>query len=94
MSQKRWRDTPEWVWEQSLIDASDDHRWHEVLDPLAAAVRRWEAGDLDHADLARVAMRVRKGVSPFDDVCGHKREMVGRMSACDGAGRDAQRVRQ
>ncbi len=56
MSQKRRRDTPEWAWDQALIDASDDHRWHEVLDPLAAAVRRWEAGDLDHVDLARAAM--------------------------------------
>ncbi len=68
--------------------------WHEVLDPLAAVVRRWEAGDLDHVDLARAAMRFRTEASPFDDVCGHKREMVVRMSACDGAGRDAQRVRR
>jgi len=40
MSQKRRRDTPEWAWEQALIDAYDDYRWHEVLDPLTAAVRR------------------------------------------------------
>ena len=61
MSGKRRRDTPEWVWEQALIDAYDDHRWHEVLDPLVAAVKRWEAGELDHVDLARAAGRVRKG---------------------------------
>jgi len=83
MSQKRRRDTPEWVWEQALIDAYYDHRWHEVLDPLAAAVRRWEAGDLDHADLARVAMRVRKEVSPLDYVFGQKREMLVRMIEFD-----------
>jgi len=65
MSRKRRRDTPEWAWEQALIDAYDDHRWHEVLDPLAAAVKRWDAGDLDHVDLARAAGRVRKGMSPM-----------------------------
>ncbi len=41
MSGKRRRDTPEWAWEQALIDAYDDYRWHQVLDPLAAAVNRW-----------------------------------------------------
>ncbi len=60
MSQKRRRDTPEWAWEQTLIDAYDDYRWRQILDPLAAAVRRWEAGEMDHVDLARAAGRVRK----------------------------------
>ncbi len=75
-SSRRRRDTPEWAWEQALIDAYYDHRWHEVLDPLAAAVRRWEAGELDHVDLARTAGRVRKGVSPIDYVFSQKREML------------------
>ena len=29
MSQKRRRDTPEWAWEQALIDAYYDYRWHQ-----------------------------------------------------------------
>ncbi len=40
MSQKRRRDTSEWAREQALIDAYDDYRWRQVLDPLTAAVRR------------------------------------------------------
>ncbi len=83
MSQKRRRDTPTWAWEQALIDAYYDHRWHAVLDPLAAAVRRWEAGTLDHVDLARAAGRVRTGVSPIDDVFSQKREMLVRMIEFD-----------
>ncbi len=75
MSQKRRRDTLEWAWEQALIDAYDDYRWHQVLDPLAAAVKR-EAGEIDHVDLARMAGRVRKGVSPIDDLFSEKREML------------------
>jgi len=83
VSQKRRRDTQEWAWEQALIDAYYDHRWHEVLDPLVDAVRRWEAGALDHVDLARAAERVRKGVSPIDDVFSQKREMLVRMIEFD-----------
>ncbi len=76
MSQKRRRDTPEGAWEQAHIDAYYDHRWHAVLDPLAAAVRRWEAGTLDYVDLARAAGHVRTGMSPIDDVFNQKREML------------------
>jgi hypothetical protein len=83
MSQKRRRDTPEWAWEQALIDAYYDYRWHQVLDPLAAAVRRWEAGELDHVDLARVAGRIRKGMSPIDYLFNEKREMLVRMIEFD-----------
>jgi len=83
MSQKRQRDTPEWVWEQALIDAYYDHRWHEVRDPLAAAVKRWEAGELDHVDLARVAGRIHKKMSPIDYVFSQKREMLVRMIEFD-----------
>ncbi len=83
MSQKRGRDTPEWAWEQAVIDAYDDHRWHEVLDPLAAAVRRWEAGELDHVDLARVARRIHKKMSPIDYVFSQKREMLVRLIEFD-----------
>jgi len=71
------------VWEQALIDAYYDHRWHEVLDPLVAAVKRWEAGELDHVDLARAAGRVRKGVSPIDYIFSEKREMLVRMIEFD-----------
>ena len=65
MSQKWRRDTPEWAWEQVLIDAYYDYRWHQVLDPLAAATKRWEAGELDHVDLARAAGRIHKQVPPI-----------------------------
>ncbi len=78
----RW-DTPEWAWEQTLIDAYYDYRWHQVLDPLAAAVKRWEAGELDHVDLARAAGRVHKGMSPIDYIFSEKREMLVRMIEFD-----------
>jgi hypothetical protein len=51
MSRKKRRQTPEWKWEQALIDDYYDYRWHEVLDPLYEKFKRWEAGELDHWDM-------------------------------------------
>ncbi len=47
MSRKRHRDTPEWAWEQALIDDYHDYRWREALAPLVRAVHRWEEGKGD-----------------------------------------------
>jgi len=51
MSRKKRRQTPEWQWEQALIDAYYDYRWHQVLDPLYEKFQRWKAGELTHADM-------------------------------------------
>lgn len=51
MSQKKRRQSPEWQWEQALIDAYYDYRWHQVLDPLYEKFQRWKAGELTHADM-------------------------------------------
>ena len=51
MSRKKRRETPEWKWEQALIDEYYDHRWRQVLSPLSAKFVRWEAGELTHEDM-------------------------------------------
>ena len=66
-----------------MIDAYYDYRGHQVLDPLAAAVKRWEAGELDHVELARMAGRIRKGMFPIDYIFSEKREMLVRMIEFD-----------
>lgn len=83
MSQKRRRDTPQWAWEQALIDAYYDHRWRAVLDPLARAVERWTAGELDHVDLARAALRIRKGANQLDYLFSEKRDYLVRLIEFD-----------
>ncbi len=45
--------TPEWQWEQALIDAYYDHRWRQLLEPLCETFQRWKAGELTHADVDR-----------------------------------------
>ncbi len=50
MSRKK-RMTPEWQWEQALIDDYYDYRWRQVLDPLYDKFQRWKAGELTHDDM-------------------------------------------
>lgn len=51
MSRKKRRETPEWKWEQALIDDYYDYRRRQVLNPLYEKFKRWEAGELDHWDM-------------------------------------------
>jgi hypothetical protein len=51
MSRKKRRETPEYKWEQALIDDYYDYRWRQVLTPLYEKFKRWEAGELEHWDM-------------------------------------------
>ena len=51
MSHKKRRETPEWKWEQALIDDYCDYRWRRVLNSLYEKFKRWEAGELTHGDM-------------------------------------------
>jgi hypothetical protein len=47
-------------WEQALIDDYYDYRWREILEPLYEKFQRWEAGELDHADMDRAIHETHK----------------------------------
>jgi hypothetical protein len=79
MSRKRRRDTPEWAWEQALIDDYHDFRWREALAPLVRAVHRWEEGIGDPEDVANAAERLTKPVETLDWVFSQKRDYLVRM---------------
>jgi hypothetical protein len=60
MSRKKKRETPEWQWEQALIDAYYDYRYHQVLDPLHDQFLRWKAGELSHLEIDQAIHRTHK----------------------------------
>ncbi|MFL5659111.1 MAG: hypothetical protein ACJ8CB_33620 [Ktedonobacteraceae bacterium] len=60
MSRKHKSKSPEWQWEQSLIDAYYDARMHEALAPLYEKFQRWKAGELEHADIDQAIHKVHK----------------------------------
>jgi hypothetical protein len=48
MAKNKRRETPEWAWEQKLIDDYYDYRWRQVLDPLYEQMQQWKVGQLGH----------------------------------------------
>jgi len=51
MTRKKKRETPEWQWEQALIDDYCDYRYRQVFDSLYDKLSRWKVGELSHADI-------------------------------------------
>jgi len=60
MTRRKRRETPEWKWEEALIDAYHDHCWHKLLDPLYEQFKRWDAGEIDHWDLGQAIHEMHK----------------------------------
>jgi hypothetical protein len=48
---KKRRDTPEWQWEQALIDACADHCWRKVFNALHEHLHQWERGELTNDEM-------------------------------------------
>jgi hypothetical protein len=57
---KKRGQAPEREWEQALIDAYYDHRWHQALDPLYEKLQRWKVAELTHADMDRAIHEAHK----------------------------------
>lgn len=49
--QEKQRQSSGWRWEQALVEAYYDYRWHLLLEPLCETFQRWKAGELTHADV-------------------------------------------
>lgn len=60
MTRKERRETPEWAWEQKLIDDYYDYRWRQALDPLYEQMQQWKAGQLHHDDIDQAIHQTHK----------------------------------
>ncbi len=76
MSGKKRSQSPEYLWEQSLIDAYYDYRWHLVLDPLYEKFKRWDAGELDHDDMDKAIHETHKLTQELFGVFTMKRDFL------------------
>ena len=76
MSRKSKRKSPEWEWEQSLIDAYYDARMHETLDPLYEKFQLWKAGELEHADIDEAIHKVHKMNQELYSFFNQRREIL------------------
>jgi len=76
MTKKKRTDTPEYQWEQALLDAYYDHSWRDVLEPLAEQFERWKLGELDHEQISNAIHRTHKATQRVYTFFGEKREFL------------------
>ena len=71
--------TPEYQWEQALLDAFYDYNWRQVLEPLYQKFQQWKAGELDHMDISEAIHYTRKQTQEVYSLFTLKREMLVRV---------------
>jgi len=60
MSRRKKHDTPQWRYEQAMIDAYYDDWMHRTLDPLYEDFQRWKRGELTHWDMDKAIHEAHK----------------------------------
>src|SRR2546421_9445735 len=83
MSRKHKSKSPEWQWEQSLIDAYYDARMHEALDPLYEKFKRWKPGELDHPDIDQAINVVNKQNKELNGFLNKRQKLLGFLIKTD-----------
>jgi len=76
MSSRKRRETPEWQWEQLLIDGYYDYRWRKVLKALHEKFDRWEAGELEHWDMDQAIHETHKENQHLYSLFGESRAFL------------------
>lgn len=76
MSHKKRTQTPEYQWEQALLDAYYDHRWRQVLDPLYQKFQQWKTDELDHMEMNEAIRQTHKQTQEVYSVFTLKRETL------------------
>jgi hypothetical protein len=76
MSRKSKRKSPQWQWEQQLIDDYYDFACHIVLDPLYEKFQRWKAGELHHDDISEAIHEVHKQNQKLWSFFTNRREVL------------------
>jgi len=76
MSHKKRTQTPEYQWEQALIDAYHEYRWRQVLEPLYQKFQQWKAGELDHLDMDEAIHQAHLKKQEVNGVFTLKREIL------------------
>ena len=83
MSPSRRSQTPEYQWEQALLDAYYDYRWHLILDPLYDNFQQWKAGEVDHDQMDEVIHLTHKQTRQIYCLFMEKRAFLIRMIQFD-----------
>jgi hypothetical protein len=74
------RGTPQWNWEQALIDDYYDHMWREALDPLHDTMHKWlerdRGSDNGNIDIDKSVHETHKASRKIFNLFTEKRRFV------------------
>ena len=70
------RHSPQWQWEESLLEAYYDHCWREVLDPLYEQMARWKKGELEHEEVSNSIHQTPKQTARLYNLFIQKRDFL------------------
>lgn len=73
---KKKRNSPEYQWEEELLGAFYNYRWHEVLDPLYDKMQLWKQGKLEHDDIDKAIHETHKETQHLYGVFTEKRDFL------------------
>jgi hypothetical protein len=79
MAHKKRTQTPEYQWEQALLDAYYDYRWREVLEPLYQKFQQWKVGELDQIDMSEAIHQTHKQTQEVYRFFTEKRDWLVRV---------------
>jgi hypothetical protein len=85
MAHKKRTQTPEYQWEQALLDAYYDYRWRQVLEPLYQKFQQWKACELDHMDMDEANHQTHKQTQDVYVFFTQKRNLLVRVIQLDEA---------
>jgi len=85
MDHKKRTQTPEYQWEQALLDAYYDHHWRQVLEPLYQKFQQWKASELDHMDMDEAIHQTHKQTQEVYVFFTQKRNLLVRVIQLDEA---------
>ncbi len=85
MSSNANRNSPQWQWEQVLIQAYYDHRWRELLEPLYAQFQRWKTGEVTHEAISSAIHEVHKQAPDLHNLFGANRDWLVKLIQIDRA---------
>ncbi|HEX2911819.1 MAG TPA: hypothetical protein VH186_13505 [Chloroflexia bacterium] len=70
------RNSPQWQWEQQLIQAYYDYRYLKLLDPLYDEFQHWKEGDRTHEAITSFIHEVHRQMAELHNLFGNNRKWL------------------
>lgn len=80
---KKPKTTAQRQWEDALVQAYYDYRWHQLLDPLYEQMQSWKRGELEHEDINQAVHQTNKQSRVLYNLFSEKRDFLILLAQAD-----------